>query len=1171
MEQADKKRTHHLRRGNIVHLWLRPATRQEIHTGTSDPIERPFLHWQDSPFMDRNSSPEDDGLDDYDGYSDFESDMLYSPHSSGGTREASVEPPPDTQPQPPVRGYIQHSNGLPDIDIKKVYRNNDNDEGDDADLEEDDEDKDEDEESEEIDEQDIFITQRIRGTSPILKSKKRPIKGEHEPHRGQDQERESDDKESDDDLAGSEENESADTDTDANANGDEESDGDMEELEDEEEEEEDVNDEDEEDDNDDVESDKDDSDGSVLDESSKSKAWEPMIQQTNRQRLSLRKLKEMEYRPRPKKKTAIYRPKKATRKVSELNRKPRRKKRPASKKSTTENESGNEEGEKQDEEKQKKKPTRGKRAREEERTWIAKDLFPEQFASASSFYDQQLLETAIRNHRLQKDKIQSELFREPVNSRSKLRFKKPLSTEFIERSLSSDPNNPFLDTTDSELDEVESDVELQLDYEVYREDRDKPYYHEEQDGDVCMYCGAFIPFETSRHAKPYPTIYQCVRCLTSQEGENGPTSEETLQAHRTTLEQMEQEVARNRNGWPTELFMPDRPIGDHDSILRNLQPLPPTQSKIWESCLESLSFDQYLKRFPFGSRAENRARYWSTGSPLIAGGMDWTSEEGDLFFQGLRRFGKHNVWAVQEHIKTRSLAEVVAMIQAMEVEIARLKASGDQSHRLSQMPMAVEVSEDQVAVEERCAAILIDQELQQAWNQNEKASPETQPEIVQKSSLFNLKELCSMSSRLYVRHHGASMERDVVTEMYDSLKKWLTPIVQELVEVQNERHRVGLVLNKKTPLPDMLSITEADVIRTLNARQLPLDAEKFIASLPARLGLQVVDDSKSSTGAILTPRGVDSGLGRSYYLNHEVDEAQALAPDSDQDVDTDDGVSAEEESEIFLEAPLAVIPTVVDATEETVSDVTERYYRDQSADNLHWELFWSTKARQARQIGTEMAKLQQRPSSVPRKRSRFRETHPLKPTPLPFEAWKEGVERLAANSFALPMDLANSHILEPTVYDPKNIPIHSMNKRQRTHDQLLYADRTTATAQMAVTEKETHQKLVRVRGIHTKFQSLAEKMQRPQPIESYAPGYGVLPTNASFMYDETRHPPKNSYGLGERDPGGLWLMDARGFETASGYITVSDTEDEEEEEEGWKRQMKADQTIEERQQNNTVH
>lgn len=82
--------------------------------------------------------------------------------------------------------------------------------------------------------------------------------------------------------------------------------------------------------------------------------------------------------------------------------------------------------------------------------------------------------------------------------------------------------------------------------------------------------------------------------------------------------------------------------------------------------------------------------------------------------------------------------------------------------------------------------------------------------------------------------------------------------------------------------------------------------------------------------------------------------------------------------------------------------------------------------------------------------------------------------------------------------------------------------------------------------------------------EVSAPGYGILPNNASFMHDVTRVPPKNGYGLGERDQGGLWLMDKSPSELFcdDGYITVSDTEDEEEEERGWKRQMKADLRME---------
>ncbi|GJJ69038.1 hypothetical protein EMPS_01384 [Entomortierella parvispora] len=822
--------------------------------------------------------------------------------------------------------------------------------------------------------------------------------------------------------------------------------------------------------------------------------------------------------------------------------------------------------------KPKKKPPREKKARlpvinrHLDENWVSRDVFPQQFAEKTNLREKEELEDSIGDFQFQKDQIQYHLFRLPRNSHSKLHDRNAYGQLGFEKPLSSDPNNPLLDTTDSELDEIESDLELEREYEEYRAERDKPVYQLEQDGDVCIYCKAFVPFDM-RKAKPYPTVYQCARCIESQTP-HGPVSKEALQAHVLALKESKDEACNIEKGSFSDVYfnLKELHAGKEDmtnqilDAAEKLQPLSPKQSILWNDAVENLKYKDVINSFPFASKAENAARYWSTRGPLVVAGMVWTKEESDLFFSGLRRFGKHNVWALQEHIKSRSLAEVVAIIQEMDAEVARLKADGSGALRLNEMPMAEEVDDEQIELEEQCASTLLDMEMRQSFEKQTNESTETRPEIVKLSSLFNLKLLCNMSSRLYMQNHGAGIERDVVPLLYDSLKKWLTPIVQELVTLQHERQRVGLVLNKATPSQDLSVISEKDVLRTLHARQLPLDAEKFIGTLPMRLNLRVFDDTKSKTNSIILPEGEDPGIGRTFYLNHEVDQAQAQAPDSDQDMDTDDGVSAEEESEISLEYPLAVIPKDMLGNPLAKPEDTAKYYRKQEGARLHWDLFWSTKSRQARKIWSDTPKPMPGSRFRLQERKRFRETHPLKPTPLPFNDWKEGVERLAANSFALPVGIGKD-APQPTSFDPEDPSVLSMNKRKRNHEQLVYTDYAT---QLKEHEERRADKIRRMQEFARKYEDLAGKMNQPRSLEIYAPGYGLLPPNASFVYDESREPPKNSYGLGERDRGGLWLMDAKNFEGASGYITVSDTEDEWEEEEGWQSQMRADLVIEER-------
>ncbi|ORZ11348.1 hypothetical protein BCR41DRAFT_372169 [Lobosporangium transversale] len=342
-----------------------------------------------------------------------------------------------------------------------------------------------------------------------------------------------------------------------------------------------------------------------------------------------------------------------------------------------------------------------------------------------------------------------------------------------------------------------------------------------------------------------------------------------------------------------------------------------------------------------------------------------------------------------------------------------------------------------------------------------------------------------------------------------------------------------------------------DVIRTLYAQQKALGSFEFFESMPERNKFLLYDDrpefirSQRRRLRSVNPNFVADGLGKKYYLNEEVDLAKALAPDSDQDVETDDGVSAEEQAEVELEAPHAVVRESLLHSPNSLTNV----YSQEKSELRHWDTFWSTTARNARQVT---------PSE--RKRYRFRETHPLVPVPMDFDTWQEGVQRLAANSHALPMAVATDAGLS-TVDTAYDAPVQSMNKTKRTFEQSLYFEKKGY-----VEKHKPHD--VKFARVEKYAERMAEKARTVpvRPLETYSPGYGVLPKNTSFMYDATRTPPKNGYGLGERNVGGLWFKDKK----SNGYITVSDSEDEEEEERGWQRQMQADLQIEQASSNHGV-
>lgn len=337
--------------------------------------------------------------------------------------------------------------------------------------------------------------------------------------------------------------------------------------------------------------------------------------------------------------------------------------------------------------------------------------------------------------------------------------------------------------------DMDSDLDLQLRFTESRKKEMQPHFKMAQDGVVCYFCGV-ITADNMQHSTTYPTIYVCKDCVTKQERQAlapirqvAPTINDIdlIQIHEEQLKDQERDVQLNLFGW-----IPDKSVAS-----RQIEGL------IKRSIIPTDAYEQDLQWSKAISTDEKTwIDYPPRGQFLVAGGMSWTVDESNHFFQGLRRFGKHNVWAIQEFINTRSLAEVVTMIETMEMELARRKALGLKTIRLSEMPMATEVDDQVIAIEEMCASKLIDQEMESFWSQHAKSPAESTPEIVDKTRLFNMRTLSDLSSRLYIQNEGAGMEREVVLNLYDALKEWLSPVVKELVLLQHERHRVTALLTK---------------------------------------------------------------------------------------------------------------------------------------------------------------------------------------------------------------------------------------------------------------------------------------------------------------------------------------------------------------------------------------
>ncbi|KAF8941744.1 hypothetical protein BGZ47_007244 [Haplosporangium gracile] len=688
----------------------------------------------------------------------------------------------------------------------------------------------------------------------------------------------------------------------------------------------------------------------------------------------------------------------------------------------------------------------------------------------------------------------------------------------------------------------ESDLELELELVEFREEEIKPRFKMARDGVVCCFCGAITP-DNMQHSETYPSMHVCSGCVKKQERvalapirQQAPAgnSIDFIRIHEEQLKDLERDVQLNLFGYISEKTVASEQI---EGLIKN-------------STIPNDTYEWDLQR----SKAVNKEETWinqgSRGQSLVAGGMSWTVEESNLFFQGLRRFGKHNVWAIQEFIKSRSLAEVVTMIETMEMELARRKTLGLKTIRLSEMPMATEVDNQVIAVEEVCASRLIDLELRTFWSQHTKSTPESTPEIIDKIRLFNMRTLSDLSSRLYIQNEGAGMEREVVLHLYDALKEWLTPLIKELVVLQHERHRVTALLRKEDR-DDTPSITEMDVIRTLHAKQLPLDADAFFSTAHNRLQYMLFDDSAVVPETMPNRRqyipSALSDYGKQYYLNTTADLREAEAADSDQDMDTDDGVLAEEEEEDTLEAPLPVLrPSSGSRSTNSGDGQVVKIDKKQGPSLQQWKSFWSARMQDAQKSSTDAA------SDTAGGILTIQPSESL-PT-MSFNTWKDNVARLEDSSVTLPSAEAGAECRLNK--DGLSTNVQSMNRTERSHEQRLYLGllpRDPPSAQLELNKLKRIAAHVLALDSECKTQSKYKNSEQP--------GYGPLPKNASLLLDPTREAPTTGYGIGKRDRGGLWQMDKHVDD--SGYITVSGSDDDEEEGLGCQRQMKADANIEE--------
>ncbi|KAG0006461.1 hypothetical protein BGZ65_007740 [Modicella reniformis] len=543
-----------------------------------------------------------------------------------------------------------------------------------------------------------------------------------------------------------------------------------------------------------------------------------------------------------------------------------------------------------------------------------------------------------------------------------------------------------------------------------------------------------------------------------------------MRKHNEELHELENNVRLNSNGQ----FAEGRPDYYDDMIMTTAISTP---TRAYKALMKRVLFreDKQRKDRIVEDEADPDAQEVSGRSqkPLVAGGMAWTAEEGDLFFQGLKRFGKHSVWAIQEHIKTRSLAEVVTMIQTMEAELARRRYFGLEVIRMSEMPMAEEADDEQVELEERCAEAILDQETKTYWKQRD-----------MELSRYKVRSLC-MSNDLfrprcpYFNHRVLTRRKnlDYLTGklsfiLLDALKKWLRAILTELYMVQQERRRVNLVLNK---FPNEFHyrynpfyITAQDVLRTLYAQRKPIYSNSFFDTVPERL----------------------------FYTDTE--------KWSDMETQSDEWMSDEEEIDLQKTDEGSVTPP------------------DQRPTESNFEyLHLADPVKRSPDIKTETSAaadhLATLKTMAPSKRKR---------------KWT-GKDKSPESA-----DMSSLDNLDPVITGHPRL-----DRQQRLRDKIVEC-KGPSWATLGKDEKSTqHPEESWCRNVQI-YEEQIEDMARVIPQvrleEMYAPGYGILPNNASFLHDVTRAPPKNGYGLGERDAGGLWLMDMNPTELFhdDGYITM---------------------------------
>ena len=191
--------------------------------------------------------------------------------------------------------------------------------------------------------------------------------------------------------------------------------------------------------------------------------------------------------------------------------------------------------------------------------------------------------------------------------------------------------------------------------------------------------------------------------------------------------------------------------------------------------------------------------------------LEWTPVEKDAFYEGLARYGIHRADEIADAIPNKSIADVMTLYGILQKELKRYKSSDRLRKKLitlSEVPIAYEMSEEYIAVEEKMAyqiekKDILPQQLEQRANDAKELF-----DMEQIRTLLLINQEMATLDDFEVENAGPQISIAAVTTAYDIVITLIYEICFKLFLRKINRFSLGQlqawsdIVKATAPLPD---------------------------------------------------------------------------------------------------------------------------------------------------------------------------------------------------------------------------------------------------------------------------------------------------------------------------------------------------------------------------------